>query len=104
MKIFKIIKKIKKLFQKKIIIFRCNYCNAEIPVPIKIVQQLELKNTSDLLCHVKAECDYCHMGFILPIFYQSKNGKIYKFAELAHKIPHLDQNSCLSRIFNDDHF
>ena len=87
----KICEFIKKLFQKKIIIFRCNYCNSEIQVPFKIVQWLEHKNTTDLLCPVKEECHYCHMDFVLPIFYQSKNCKIYIFAELAHKIPYLDQ-------------
>ena len=101
MKIFKIIKK---LFQKKIIIFRCNYCNAETQVPLKIVQSIEQQNATDLLCPVKEECHYCHTGFVLPVFYQSKNGKIYKFEELAHKIPHLDQNSFLNRIFDAKHF
>ncbi|MFC1566534.1 hypothetical protein ACFL4A_01680 [bacterium] len=94
----------KKLFHKKKILLRCNYCNAEISAAIKDVQQLEIENANDPLCPVKEECHYCHMGFVLPVFYKSKNGKIYKFDELAKKIAHLDENQLLERIFHEDHF
>ena len=94
----------KNLLQKKKIIFRCNYCNAEITASIKAVQQLEIENAHDPLCPVKQECHYCHMGFVLPVFYQSKNGTIYTFDDLAEKIPHLDENALLERIFHEDLF
>ncbi len=95
---------LKKLFSKKNILLKCNYCGCEVNFPLKLVHQLEQENSDDPLCPPKTECHYCHMGFVLPVFYKSINGSIYKFDELAHKIPHLDQNSFFDRLFDEENF
>ncbi len=93
-----------RIFLKNRILFRCNYCNAAVRVPIKIVYQLENENRQDSVCPIKIECHYCHMGFVIPVYFKSKNGKIYKFDEIASKIPHLDPNTLLDRLFDEDNF
>lgn len=94
---------VRDLFPKKKILIRCNYCGSEVIFSLKLVQQLELKNTNDPLCPPKTECHYCHLGFVLPVFSKSKNGKIYKFNELADKILSLSQDSFFDRLLDDDH-
>jgi hypothetical protein len=91
-------------FPKKKILLRCNYCGSEVKFSIKLVQQLEYEYRDDSVCPPKTECHYCHMGFVIPINYLSKNGKTYKFDELAAKIPTLDQDSFLDRLLDDNHF
>lgn len=95
---------LKKLFTKHRILFRCNYCNAEVSFSKKFVLQLESAHRDNSVCPLKVECHYCHMGFVIPVNYISKNGKIYKFDDLAHKIPHLDPDTLLDRLLNKDNF
>lgn len=92
-----------KLFDHRIL-FRCNYCNAEVRFSKKLVRQLERDNRDDPICPLKTECHYCHMGFVIPVSYKSKNGNRYTFDTLADKIPHLDPNSFFDRLFHEDHF
>lgn len=91
-------------FKKTRIPFRCNYCLAEVSFSLKLVQQLENENRDNLVCPPKTECHYCHMGFVIPINYKSKNGKIYKFDEFASKIPTLNPNTLLQRLLDEDNF
>jgi hypothetical protein len=91
-------------FKKSSVLFRCNYCFEEFSFSKKSVLQLEANNLDDSVCPVKEECHYCHMGFVIPVNYKSKNGKIYRFDELAHKIPHLDPESLLDRLFDEHNF
>jgi hypothetical protein len=93
----------KKLFNNRIS-FKCNYCGAEIKATLKLVERLENKNRGDAVCPPKIECHYCHMGFVIPLNYKSKNGKIYKFDELADKIPTLDPDSLFDRLLDEDNF
>ena len=93
----------KKLFNSRIT-FKCNYCGAEIKAPLKLVERLENKNRNDAVCPPKTECHYCHMGFVIPLNYKSKNGKTYKFDELADKIPTLDPDSLFDRLLDEDNF
>ncbi len=93
----------KKLFNIRIP-FKCNYCGAQIKATLKLVEQLENKNRNDPLCPPKTECHYCHMGFVIPLNYKSMNGKIYKFDELADKIPTLDPHSFFDRLLDEDNF
>lgn len=89
-----------KLFARKHVLFRCNYCNATVKATINRVLRLERRNRHDPVCPLKEECHYCHMGFVIPVHYKSKNGKIYKFDELAPKIPHLDPKTLLERLLD----
>ncbi len=93
-----------KIFSKKTVLLRCNYCDAEVTFSLKFVQQLEQDNKDDLPCPPKTQCHYCHMGFVLPVSYKSKNGTIYTFDDLADKIPHLDQDSFFDRLLDEDNF
>jgi hypothetical protein len=93
----------KKLFNSRIT-FKCNYCGTEIKTTLKLVERLEYKNRNDAVCPPKTECHYCHMGFVIPLNYKSKNGKSYKFDELADKIPTLDPDSLLNRLLDEDNF
>jgi hypothetical protein len=89
-------------FKKHSILFRCNYCNAEVSLSKKFVLQLEADNRDDSICPLIVECHYCHMGFVIPVNYKSKTGKIYNFDELANKIPHLNSNTLLDRLLDED--
>jgi len=93
-----------KFFTKKKILLRCNYCNAEILFSKKLVEQLEHENRYDPLCPPKTQCHYCHMGFVIPVFYKSKNGTIYKFDALWEKIPTLDPETFFDRLLDLNNF
>lgn len=94
----------KNLFTQQKILLRCNYCGAEVCFSKILVAQLEHEHRDDSVCPPKTECHYCHMGFVVPVYYKSKNGQIYKFDDLADKIPHLDQDSFFNRLLDDDYF
>jgi len=93
---------LKTLFSKRPFLFRCNYCNAKVYFSKNFVQQLEYENRDDPVCPPKTECHYCHMGFVIPAHYTSKNGKTYIFSELADKIPTLNPDTFFERLLNDD--
>ena len=93
----------KKLFNSRIP-FKCNYCGAEVNVHLQRIKQLELENRDDFVCPLKIECHYCHMGFVIPVNYKSKNGKTYKFDDLYDKIPTLDPNTLMKRLLDPDNF
>jgi hypothetical protein len=95
---------LKKIFTKQKILLRCNYCACEVYFSKKLVEQLENKNKDDPVCPPKTECHYCHMGFVIPVSYKSKNGKIYKFDDLSGKIPLLDPHSFFERLLDKKHF
>ncbi len=95
---------LKKIFTKQKILLRCNYCNAEVCFSKKLVEQLEYENRDDIVCPPKTQCHYCHMGFVIPVHYKSKNGKIYTFDNLSVKIPHLAQDTFFDRLLDDDYF
>lgn len=92
------------IFFNKRIPFRCNYCGAKVLISLKLVQQLENDNRTDTTCPPKIECHYCHMGYVIPIHYKSKNGKTYKFDDLYDKIPTLDPDSFFDRLLDPDNF
>ena len=91
----------KKLFNRRIP-FKCNYCGAEVNIFLTHVKQLETENRDDSVCPLKIECHYCHMGYVIPINYKSKNGKTYKFDDLYDKIPTLDPNTFFDRLLDED--
>jgi len=91
-------------FRKSKIPFRCNYCNCKINIRLHYVLQLENENKDSSVCPIKIECHYCHMGYIIPINYKSKNGKTYKFDELYDKIPTLDPDTFFDRLLDKDNF
>lgn len=93
-----------KFFTKQKILFRCNYCACEVYFSKKLVRQLEHENRDDSVCPPKTQCHYCHMGFVIPLYYKSKNGTIYKFDDLADKIPHLHPDSFFDRLLDEDYF
>ena len=92
------------IFFNKRIPSRCNYCGVKVLISLKLVQQLENDNRTDTICPPKIECHYCHMGYVIPINYKSKNGKTYKFDDLSDKIPLLDPDSFFERLLDKDNF
>mgnify|MGYP001582001342 CR=1 FL=1 len=91
-------------FRKSKFPFRCNYCGCKVKVPLQDVLQLENENKDDSVCPLKIECHYCHMGYVIPSNYKSKNGKTYKFDELYNKVPTLDPNTFFDRLLDEDNF
>ncbi len=88
-----------KLFNVRIPL-KCNYGGAEVNFSLKLVQQFEYANRDDAACPPKTECHYCHMGFVIPLYYMSMNGKTYKFDELADKILVLYPDSFFDRLLD----
>lgn len=87
------------LNKKKPVLFRCTQCYYEFELPQKQVHQLENQNHDDPICPLKEICHMCHSGFMIPVKYTNKNGKIYLFHEIKPKIKKLDPDTVFKSIF-----
>lgn len=93
----------KKLFNRRIP-FKCNYCGTEVNISLTHVKQLETEKRDDSVCPLIIEYHYCHMGYVIPINYTSKNGITYKFDDLWEKVPTLDSDTLFDRLLDPDNF
>lgn len=85
---------------KQPILVRCTHCYYEFHLLPGEVRLLEAKNPADSVCPVKQECDICHIGFMIPVKYTDKQGKVFLFHEIKPKIKNLDPNTVMERIFD----
>jgi hypothetical protein len=86
--------------KKEPLLVRCTHCYYEFHLSSREVRLLQTKNASDPVCPFKEECDICHIGFMIPVKYTDKQGKVYLFHEIKPKIKNLDPNTVIERIFD----
>ncbi len=91
------------LFKKKFVLFRCSFCYHEFQLSLREVRSLESLNPSDPVCSAKELCHICHTGFMIPVNYTDKHGKLFLFHQIKPKIKNLDPNTAFDRIFDDHH-
>jgi hypothetical protein len=86
---------------KKPVLIRCTYCEYELEITAKEVRQLKRKYAHDPVCPIKAECDICHIGFMIPVDYVDRDGKCYIFNTIKPAIKNLDPDTVMDRIFEN---
>lgn len=85
--------------KKQPILVRCTHCSYEFHLLPDEVRLLETRNAGDPLCSIKEECDICHIGFMIPVKYTDKQGKVFLFHEIKPNIKNLDPKTVTKRIF-----
>ena len=91
-----------RFFKKKApVLLRCTECAYEYELSPREVRLLEKQNAHDTVCPVHEPCHICHIGFMIPVNYTDKNGKLFLFDKIKPKIKNLDPNTVMERIFND---
>ena len=84
------------LFEKKSpTLVRCTFCYDEFYLSPREVRLMERDNASDPACPIKEECHICHMGFVIPVKYSDKHGKLFLYHELKPKIKNLDPDTLI---------
>jgi len=89
--------------KKQPTLIRCTHCHYEFHLSPREVRLLYTQNAGDPVCPIKELCDICHIGFMIPVKYTDKQGKVYLFSEIKPKIKNLDPNTVMERIFGN-HF
>lgn len=80
-------------------LLRCTECEYEDMFTYKELHRLAKRQPKNSPCPFQTECHICHIGFMIPVDYQSPDGKHYLFDYIKPLIKNLGQDTLMERIY-----
>lgn len=80
-------------------LLRCTECDFEDEFSHQELRRLAKRQPRNSPCPFQTPCHICHIGFMIPVNYQSPDGKHYLFQNIKPLIKNLDQDTLMERIY-----
>ena len=89
--------------QTEEVVLRCTHCKYELDYTVKELKKMEKHAQPNSPCPFMDPCHICHTGFMIPISYQSDDGKLFLFKKIKSLLKNLDPDSAWIRIYENNH-
>lgn len=80
-------------------LLRCTNCDYELEYTDEELKQMTKHAKQGDPCPFMDPCHICHTGFMIPVHYQTEDGRLFLFKEIKPLVKNLDPDTAWRRIY-----